>query len=175
MYSYNRFCNRTHVFMSTWSKFIKNWSIIETYSQTDCEGGAHLRIPFWHLLMNFEKPKKSEFWINETKLLEISSFYTCVPKTIIIWGTVPEIWSENFFLVILGQFLPFTSPPLTTQITKIFKEWKKHLLEISSFWTCATKNTIKWCMLTQVWSATDISFSHFRPFFAFLPHYWPQN
>ena len=81
---------------------------------------------------------------------------------------------EFFF----GHFGPifalYLRPPLTTQITKIFKEWKKHLLEIS-FWTCATKNTIKWCMLTQVWSATDISFSHFRPFFAFLPHYWPQN
>ena len=41
--------------------------------------------------------------------------------------------------------------------------------------TCATKNTIKWCMcmLTQIWSATGIIFCHFRPFFAFLPHYWP--
>ena len=26
-----------------------------------CEGGGHLRISFWHSLMNFEKPKKSEF------------------------------------------------------------------------------------------------------------------
>ena len=26
-----------------------------------CEGAAHLRICFWHLLLNFEKPKKSEF------------------------------------------------------------------------------------------------------------------
>ena len=25
------------------------------------EGGANLGISFWHLLMNFEKPKKSEF------------------------------------------------------------------------------------------------------------------
>ena len=25
------------------------------------EGGAHLRISFWHLLINFEKPEKSEF------------------------------------------------------------------------------------------------------------------
>ena len=30
-------------------------------SHTCEEGGAHLRISFWHLLMNFEKPKKSEF------------------------------------------------------------------------------------------------------------------
>ena len=64
-------------------------------SHTCEEGGAHLRISFWHLLMNFEKPEKSEFWKNEKKLLEISSFYTCVPKTTIIWRTVPEICSEN--------------------------------------------------------------------------------
>ena len=34
---------------------------------------------------------------------------------------------------------------------------------------------IKLCMLTQIWSATDIIFCHFRPFFALLPHYWPQK
>ena len=52
--------------------------------------------------MNFEKPPK--------KLLEISSFYTCVPKTIIICGTVPEIQGETSFFVILGHFLPFDPP-----------------------------------------------------------------
>ena len=30
-------------------------------SRTSEEGGAHLRISFWHLLTNFDKPKKSEF------------------------------------------------------------------------------------------------------------------
>ena len=101
-------------------------------SHTCEEGGAHLRISFWHLLMNFEKPEKSEFWKNEKKLLEISSFYTCVPKTTIIWGTVPEIRSETELFAILGHFLPFYTPSLTTQKTKIFKKWKKHL-EMSSF------------------------------------------
>ena len=38
------------------------------------------------------------------------------------------------------------------------------------------KNTIIWCMLTQIRSAcTDIIFGHFRPFFAFLPNYWLQQ
>ena len=36
-------------------------------SHTCEEGGAHLRISFWHLLMNFEKPQKSAFWKNEKK------------------------------------------------------------------------------------------------------------
>ena len=48
------------------------------------EGGAHLRISFWHSLMNIEKPEIPKFWKNEKKLLKISSFYTCIPKTTII-------------------------------------------------------------------------------------------
>ena len=78
-------------------------------SHTCKEGRAHLRISFSHLLMNFEKPEKSEFWKNEKKLLE-TLFYTCVPKTTTISGTVPEIQSETECFVILGHFfalLPF--------------------------------------------------------------------
>ena len=30
-------------------------------------------------------------------------------------------------------------------------------------------------MLTHIWSATDIIFCHFRPFFAILCNYWPQK
>ena len=41
---------------------------------------------------------------NEKKLLDITSFYTCVPKTTIIWGTLPEIRSETDRLVC--QFAP---------------------------------------------------------------------
>ena len=75
-------------------------------------------------------------------LLEISSFYTCVPKTTIIWGTVPKIRSETFF-VILNHFLPFQEGYI-----KILKKWKKHL-EMSSFYTCVPKITIiyKVCFL----------------------------
>ena len=36
-----------------------------------------------------QKNKISKKW---KKTLEILSFYTCVPKNIIIWCTVPEIW-----------------------------------------------------------------------------------
>ena len=34
---------------------------LNTKSYTCEEDGAHLRISLWHLLMNFEKPEKSEF------------------------------------------------------------------------------------------------------------------
>ena len=67
------------------------------------EGGAHLRISFRHTLINSEKPKKSDFWKNEKKLLQVSWFYTCAPKTTIIWGTVPEIQSKTEYFVILGH------------------------------------------------------------------------
>ena len=67
---------------------------------------------------NFEKVKK--------KLLEISSFYTCVPKTTIIWGTVPQFFFYNFFLVIMGHFLPFTLPiPPNNPENQNFEKMKK--------------------------------------------------
>ena len=44
---------------------------------------------------------------NEKNLLEISSFYTSVPKITIIWCMVPETWSEtNKIFCYLGHFLP---------------------------------------------------------------------
>ena len=50
---------------------------------------------FFTLLPSPIKPKK--IWILKKLriLLEISPFYTSVPKATIIWGTVPEIWSET--------------------------------------------------------------------------------
>ena len=32
------------------------------------KGGAHLRISFWHLLMNFEKPKKNQYFEKMKKI-----------------------------------------------------------------------------------------------------------
>ena len=49
---------------------------------------------FWAIFYPFiplkaQKIKISQKW---KKTLQISSFYTCVPKTMIRWCTVPEIW-----------------------------------------------------------------------------------
>ena len=89
-----------HLFLTISESFIKIKS--HTYE----EGGTHIRISVWHLLMSFEKPE-SEFWITEKTLLDVLSFYTCVPKSTIIWGTVSEIQNETKNFVILGHFLPF--------------------------------------------------------------------
>ena len=108
------------------------WQFVMTKKSHTCEEGrAHVRISFWHLLMNFEKPKKSEFWRNkERKMLEMSSFYTCVHKTTIIWGTVLEIQSETECFVISGYFLPFCPPP--PQQPRKPKFWKNE----KSIWRC---------------------------------------
>ena len=61
---------------------------------------------FWaiiclHFQLLFALPPPSPFLItqkikikkkNEKKCLEISSFYTCVPKIMITWCTIPETW-----------------------------------------------------------------------------------
>ena len=109
---------------------------IEGWKNHTCEeGGAHLRISFWHLLMNFEKPEKSEFWKNEKKknCWRYHHFTQC---------TKPQSYEVQFlryrakqkFFVILGNFLLFyrLPNPLTIQKTKIWKKWKKHL-EMPSF------------------------------------------
>ena len=72
-------------------------------------------------------PKKSRFWQNKAKHLK-KTFHTCIPKFLMIWSTVLEIWSVMdwnwHFLVIFG---PFTC--LETQKNKILKNWI-NLLEI---------------------------------------------
>ena len=47
------------------------------------------------------------FW--PLNLLDISSFYTCVPKIMIIWCMLPEIWSATHnFLSFVSIFCPLT-------------------------------------------------------------------
>ena len=104
-----------------------------------------------------------KIWKN---LLEIS-FYICVPKTTVIWGMVPEIRSETKnFLLFWASFYPLTPP--TTQKIKVLKKRKKHLA-MSSFYTCAPKITIIWCMFLEIWSIRH-NFLTFWPFFALLDY-----
>ena len=74
------------------------------------------------------KPKKKIKILKKCKkLLEISSLCTCSPKIMIIWCTVPQIWSEtdrNFF-VILSHFLPFYPLPNDPKKSKFCKNKKR--------------------------------------------------
>ena len=115
--------------------------------------------PFFALWPSW-KHKKSKFWRNFKKHLEILSFHTCVPQMPITWCMVAEIiecnrppicflspiypmiygsWDvkcnrQNFF-VILGHFLPFYTPNSP-------KKWKFHKNE---------KNTWRYHHSTQVY------------------------
>ena len=84
------------------------------------------------------------------KIAEIL-FYACVPKTTIIWGTVPEIPSETGkYVVLLSNFLPFDSPNNS-------ENRRCH------HFTRVPKITIIWCMLPEIWSVTVTTFCPFTP------------
>ena len=57
---------------------------------------------------------------------------------------------------------------------KILKNWKKHL-KISSFYKWVPWMIVIWHMVPEIWSATDIIFCHFGPFFALLPPKKPHK
>ena len=98
---------------------------------------------------------------NKEKHLEISLFYTCEPKILMMLSGTKiysswDIECDGLKLVIFGQFLPFYSPEnpknqnyektifchfeslfaLPPQKIKILKNWKKQP-EMLSFYTCA--------------------------------------
>ena len=71
------------------------------------------------------------------KYLEISSFYTSVPKIMMICYTIPEIWCVTDVIVVFN-FELFLAHKI-----KISKKWKERL-EMPSFYTCVPK-IIRWC------------------------------
>ena len=82
--------------------------------------------------------RKIKIFKNSKKVLEISSFYTSVPKITIICYTVPQIWHVTDLIVILHFGLFFT---LTAQKIIIQKKWKK-TLEILSICNSVPKMMI---------------------------------
>ena len=69
------------------------------------------------------------------------------------------------FLSFWTIFCPFT--PITTQKTQNFEKILK-TLEISSFYTSATKIMIICYTVPQIWHVTYVIISHFGPFFVLL-------
>ena len=111
---------------------------------------------FWAIFCPFtpltaEKIKLSKEW---KKHLEISSFYNSVPKIMIICYTVPEIWCVTDVTVIFHFGLFFTLFPTNSPKIKLLKKWKKYL-EIASFYICAPKIMMRWCMVPEIWCTTD--------------------
>ena len=84
------------------------------YGSWDMECNGQNFLSFWTIFCPFtplttQKIKILKKW---KKHLEISSFYTSVPKIMIICYTVPEIWHMTDVIVIFhfGLFLPFYPP-----------------------------------------------------------------
>ena len=72
-----------------------------------------------------------------------------------------------------GSFFVFNPVHPYNPENQNFEEMKKAFGNVIILNLCNKKTR---CLLTQIWSpCTDIIFCHFRPFFAFLPNYWPQQ
>ena len=69
---------------------IKWYMVPEIWRVADVIAILHFG-PYFFLLPP-SQPKKWKFQKKWKKRLDISSFYTCVPKIMIRWFTVPEIW-----------------------------------------------------------------------------------
>ena len=77
---------------------------------------------FWAILCPFT-PLVSFFFLKMKKPLERPSFYTSVPKIMIICFTVPEIWHRTDVIIFhLGLFFALLPSPLTAQKLKIVKK-----------------------------------------------------
>ena len=59
---------------------------------------------------------------------------------------------------------------ITTRKIKILKKWKKHL-EMSSFYTFVSQAKIIWCIVPEIWIATDRICA--TGFFVILGHFLP--
>ena len=118
----------------------------------------------WYMLFGIwsSKSRTRKFWhtcvitysdfmaiVEPWKQLKISLFYTGVPNILLIWSTYSSWHIERYKLKLVGNpnsrsFLPI-HPPKTSK-NQNFAKWKI-LVEISSFYTCAQKITIIWCMV----------------------------
>ena len=97
-----------------------------------------------------QKMKISKKW----KHLETSSFYTSVPKLLIISYTVLEILCVTHVIVVFhfGQFFALLHPPHNNQKKKNFTDKKRQ--EISSFYTSVPKIMIICYIVLEIWCVT---------------------
>ena len=119
--------------------------------------GCNCCFLFWAIFCPFTPLTAQRWKFQKTKKKHqgISSFYTSVPKIILICYTVHEIWHVTHVIIIFNFGLFFALlPPLQTKI-KISKKNEKKLLEISSFYTCVPKIMIRWGTVPEIWWKMD--------------------
>ena len=112
--------------------------------------------------------------INKEKHLEISLFYTCLPRTTIIWGMVPELRSETniIFLSFWAIFLPSCLP--SNLKNQNFEKTKKLLWRCHHF-TNVYQKSQSYDVQFLRYRMRQIIFCQFGPFFIVLPSPLPLS
>ena len=98
------------------------------YGSWDMEHNEQNFLSFWTIFSTFTplKTQKIKILKKWKKQLEILSFYTSVPKIIIIWYTVAEIWRMTDVIIFhFGLFWSFYLPFLCS--------WWKQIINTLSF------------------------------------------
>ena len=124
-------------------------------------------LSFWAIFCHFtplttQKIKILKKKKKRKKHLEISSFFTSVPKIMIMWYTVPQIWRLTDVIVIFwfwAIFCPFTS--LTAQKNQNFKKKMKK--------TPGDTIILQQCTVPEIWHVMNVITFHFGPFSTLLP------
>ena len=126
-------------------------------------------LSFWSIFSPFSPLKnwKIKIWKLKKTPGDIIILHICtINDNHMMYSSWDMEHERQKFLSFWTIFCPFT--PLWTQKIKIFKIWKKQL-KVLSFYKCVWLMTVIWCMVPEIWSATDKIFCHFEPFFAALP------
>ena len=122
--------------------------IPEMWTATDrifCHSGLFfaLLLPYGPRNQNFQRNGKNTWRYNH---------FTNISNSHMRYGSSNMKCNGQNFLSSGTVSCSFT--PLTTQKMIILKKWKKSL-EISSFYICVPKIMIRWCMIPEIWCATD--------------------
>ena len=136
-----------------------------------CEGGAHLRISFWYLLINSEKPEKSEIWKHETKIDgDIIILHMCTKnQNNMRYSSWDTEWD-----IIFGNFRPFFA--LSASKMKISKKMRKKLVDINILHKCMRDHDHKlYCSWDMVHDTWNCYFSFWVSFLPFYPTDSPKN
>ena len=105
--------------------------------------------------------KKSKFWKNWKKMLEIS-FYNCLPKITIIWHISFLRYKARQTEFVIGSH----STPLTFHKIKILK------IDINSLWCTINDNH---STASEIWREMSRIFCHFGSFFTLSSHKQSQK
>ena len=113
--------------------------------------------------------------LKKWKHLEMSSFYTCIPKVTIIWCMLPETWSATDIIFChFEPFLAFYPPPWLPIISKFWKSEEKKPGDILNLHMCNINDNH---MMYGFWymKHDGQKFSNYELFSPFYPTNDPEN